>query len=656
MQIFNIILFISYCFNKTASSFIVKNIKPKISLQMSYSDKENIDYIQKYSKSFQKESTSNLFKNINDGSVDTIYISPNYLEAYEVDNINDELNNYHSVKINPAMVSKLVDKAVDKNVETVFMEKPQNVLSEFGNMLDGTFTLVNNLFLPILGLILIRNIFFPPNGNDPMVSNMPFSPFNNNNKLNKDKIVMQKANISLSSWSGSPEVFEECSEIVSYLKNNTLYKNVGAEIPKGILLEGPPGTGKTLLAKAIASECDANFISVAASEFIELFVGMGASRVRNLFKQAREAKPCIIFIDEIDAVGRQRGAGVNMGNDEREQTLNQLLAEMDGFAENDGILVIAATNRKDVLDKALLRPGRFDRIIKVPVPDRDSRKKILELYLSKKNISDVRVEDLAEVTGGYSGADLKNIVNEAAILAARKGSNVIKKEDIYNSLEKSIIGLIRRNDTRSFETKERVAVHESGHAFLAAYYDEYFNLQKVSTQSTYNGAGGYTIFGEKPEIQEGGLYTKDLLKKRLSIILGGKAAEFIFYGEEQVSLGATQDLKQANSLAQRMIGNFGMGNELEVFYNENLDSDANPFLGRSLSSGSKYSDNTKFIIDKEALKLVVEAYNEAKNILSVNRKLFLTLVHTLNEKSILFNKEVMDIISGPNSVIEFNIE
>jgi cell division protease FtsH len=456
---------------------------------------------------------------------------------------------------------------------------------------------------------------------------------------------MQKANISLSSWKGSPEVFEECTEIASYLKNATVFQAAGAEIPKGILLEGPPGTGKTLIAKAIAGETDAWFLAVSASEFIELYVGLGAQKIRNLFRVARENKPAIIFIDEIDSIGRQRGTGINMGNDEREQTLNQLLAEMDGFAQNDGIIVIAATNRRDVLDAALLRPGRFDRIVNVPLPDRESRRDILEKYTESKKISsDVDMDVLAEMTGGFSGAELKNLLNEAAILAARKGATIIDQLDLENALEKLAVGIIKKTDTRSEDARRRVAIHEIGHAFLAAYFKEYFQLKKVTIQSTYNGAGGYTMFNEYPEITESGLYTKDLLKKKLIVALGGKAAEQVFYGREQVSLGAIQDLKQANSIARRMVGNWGMGNDLEVFYNENMESGQTPFLGRSLASGSAYSDMMLEKMDKEALNLVDNAYLEALNFITAKRDTVTKLVDLLLESVTLSGSEIIDKI------------
>jgi cell division protease FtsH len=269
---------------------------------------------------------------------------------------------------------------------------------------------------------------------------------------------------------------------------------------------------------------------------------------------------------------------------------------MDGFKDNEGILVIAATNRKDVLDSALLRPGRFDRLITVPLPDRNSRKDIFNVHSKNKKLSpDIDFEIIAELTGGFSGAQIKNILNEAAIFAARKGNTVIQQVDLLNSLDKSLVGLVKRNDTRPFDSKYRVAVHEIGHAFLAAYFKDNFELKKVTIQSTYNGAGGYTIFNEHQNISESGLYTKEVLIQRLIIGMGGKAAESVYYGDENVSLGATQDLKQTNTLAQQMIGNYGMGEELKTFYNENVGSDRNPFLGRTMGSSYKYSENIKSI-------------------------------------------------------------
>ena len=571
-----------------------------------------------------------LVKKIEDHSVSKIYFSKNLNNVISTD---DDL--YSVTTITPLITNDLVDVSIKNDVDTVFFQVPpknsiQTISSDILGFIESTF--IPFIFLTFF-ISFIRSFFVQNQMNTPF----PGGFMNNNNAVNSDKEVLKNLNISLSSFAGSSEIFEECTEVVSYLKNSTLYEKAGAEIPKGILLEGPPGTGKTLLAKAIASEANANFISISASEFVEVFVGVGALKIRNLFKSARNNLPCIIFIDEIDSVGRQRGAGINMGNDEREQTLNQLLAEMDGFVNNNGVLVIAATNRKDVLDSALLRPGRFDRIITVPLPDRNSRKEIVLVH-SKNKVLDpsINLDLIAELTSGFSGAQIKNLLNEAAIYAARDSRSVISEPDILSSLDKLVVGLVRKIDNRSIDSIKRVAIHEIGHALLCKVFNEYFDLKKVSIQSTYNGAGGYTLFSEYQNITDSGLYTKDLLKKRLIISLGGKAAEYLYYGSEFVSVGAVQDLKQANSIAQQMIGNYGMGNKLEVFYNENIDNARNPFLGRTLGSGAKYSEKTKELVDKESLELVIEAYDKAKNILSEHREKMDILINKLIEKTILY--------------------
>jgi cell division protease FtsH len=563
----------------------------------------------------QKDNYNHIIQTIKDRTVDRIFINNNYREIISVDNLPIDTNlqsHLHIVDINPIVLPHLIEKTSDANIPFYFINSPFDSIMNIIGMLSG-------FIIPSYFLYVLVSFFSNQFSNTPSRN----TPFN----FMKKPVEYIKPNVSLSSWAGSPEVLEECSEVISYIDNKEKYENIGAQMPRGILLEGPPGTGKTLLAKAIASATNSTFIPIAASEFVELFVGMGAARVRELFKSAREKKPSIIFIDEIDAVGRQRGAGSNMANDEREQTLNQLLYEMDGFQDNSDVIIIAATNRKDVLDQALLRPGRFDRLIRVPLPDSDSRTKILDYYLSQSKLErPFNVSSISQLTDGFSGAQLKNLINEAAIISVRNNYTKIQERFVFEAFEKLLVGLVKKNSTSLASTRERVAIHETGHALLVMYFNKYFDLQKVSIQPTYNGAGGYTIFTEKPEIKDGGLYTKDLFKKRLIIMLGGKAAESIYYGNEMVSLGAIQDLSQANRLAKRMVGNFGMGEKLEVFYEEEI-------LGRD------YSQDMKSMIDKESLDLVKDAYEEAKRILMENKDKMIEFSKSLQDSIVLYAPE-----------------
>jgi len=600
------------------------------------------DIIHKYKSFIPKDTYNTIIQNVLDKKIDKIYIDNNCKEIISVDNLPqlDQLyNHYHYASINPIVLPNLIDKTSEAHIPIYFTDFDSNFV-----FIQNAVGFLSSIFGFIIPAYIILNLIF-------LFANASRNPRNMGSPQNpmfgfmqKDNSNFVKPNVSLDSWAGSPEVLDECTEVISFIDNREKFNQIGAEMPKGILLEGPPGTGKTLLAKAIASATNSKFIAISASEFVELYVGMGASRVRELFRKARENRPCIIFIDEIDAVGRQRGAGINMANDEREQTLNQLLYEMDGFNDNKDIIIMAATNRKDVLDQALLRPGRFDRSIKVPLPDATSREKILSYYLKNKTLDkpfDTKL--IAELTSGFSGAQLKNLINEAAILSARNNYTNIQEKFMFDAFEKSVVGLIKTNATIAPSTRLRVALHEAGHSLLALKYSKYFDFQKVSIQPTYNGAGGYTIFSEKPEIKEGGLYTKDLLKKRLIITMAGKAAETIYYGNDFVSMGAIQDLSQANNLAKRMVGNFGMGNKLEVFYNEDVSDDSNPFLGRSLSMGEKYSQNTKYMMDKESLELVKEAYDEAIHYLTLHRIKLIKFSELLQNNTILYKKDIFEL-------------
>ena len=656
---------------------------PLISLRM-LNDNTNVNmdqisFIQKYKSLFDREPYNNFIQDVLNDNMKSVFIDKSYKQAVGIDNfqerfhemiMNDQYfvnqiqntgdiySHYHLVDIHPLVVQGIVEKAAEHNVPVYFVDF--SYLHMFDNILNTLGALFNYAvpfailitFLGVMNMVSTSANMSPMrgrrgSGSGSRRNNSPFGfppmPQNRVGGLgdgNEDDLFA-KPNVSLSSWAGSPEVIEECKEVISYIEQQELYAKIGAEMPRGILLEGPPGTGKTLLAKAIATETNSTFISMSGSEFVELFVGMGAARVRELFDEARDNSPCIIVIDEIDAVGRQRGTGVNMANDEREQTLNQLLYEMDGFNNNTGIVVLAATNRRDVLDQALLRPGRFDRVVRIPLPDKDSRNKILEYYVqTKRTAQNLNISVIAEMTDGFSGAELKNLVNEAAILSVRQNYTEIQERFVFDALEKLIVGLVRQNSSVPEATRMRVSVHESGHSVLALLFSEDFEFKKASVQPTYNGAGGYTIFTEKSEVREGGLYTKALLKKRLAIMMGGKAAETIFYGNENVSLGAIEDLKQANKLAKQMIGNFGMGKELEVFFNEDVGDDSNPFLGRSLAMGDKYSEHTKTISDKESLELVNDAYETAKNLLLANYDKFTALTWQLMNTTVVTRDQI----------------
>ena len=596
--------------------------------------------IQRYNGIFAKENAADLVRNINTDRVSQLFISNDYNQVVEIDTLGKSTEHFHLVKTVPLEIPNIVSKAYDHNIPTNFIDF-HPLYTNIQHFFADAFNIVGFAIPLFFLVVLLRGLTSASGVGGPSSiigsgGGGPFTMMGANPRSKEAELL--KPNVSLNSWAGSPEVLEECREVVSYLDKKQNFVLAGAEMPKGILLEGPPGTGKTLLAKGIATETNSTFITVSGSEFVELFVGMGASRVRDLFKNARDNSPCIIFIDEIDAIGKQRGSTSNMAaNDEREQTLNQILFEMDGFKNNEGILILAATNRKDILDKALLRPGRFDRIIKVPLPDKFSREKILDYYLGLKTVDDVvDIKALAEITDGFSGAELKNLVNEAAILTARQSKVVIGERELFDAFEKLIVGLIRNNNNPSVTTRKRVAIHESGHALMALQYPQYFELQKVSIQATYSGAGGYTLFSETPEVKEGGLYTRDFLKKRLVVTMGGKAAENVYYGKEYVSIGAIQDLKQANQLSRKMIGNFGMGDQLEVFSNENVNDDGAQFFG----SADKYSDRTLRNMDKESLNLVIEAYNESLRILNDNPHLLSEFTELLLEKTTVGKKDV----------------
>ena len=432
---------------------------------------------------------------------------------------------------------------------------------------------------------------------------------------------------------GIGEAKEELQEVVTFLKQPETFIKLGARIPRGVLLIGPPGTGKTLLAKAIAGEADVPFFSIAASEFVELFVGVGASRVRDLFKKAKEKAPCIVFIDEIDAVGRQRGAGIGGGNDEREQTLNQLLTEMDGFADNSGVILLAATNRPDVLDTALMRPGRFDRRIQVGLPDRRGRESILAVHARTRPLSDeVSLAEWAIRTPGFSGADLANLLNEAAILTARHEASFLGNRELEEALERITMG-VTAAPLQDGAKKRLIAYHEIGHALVASLTPYADPVDKVTLLPRSGGVGGFTRFFPDEEIIDSGLVTRAYLKARLVMALGGRAAEMVVFGDSEVTQGASGDLQMVSQLAREMVTRFGFS-DLGPVALEGQDQEV--FLGRDLvNTRQSYAESTGREIDRRVRALAQEALQEAIDLLVPRRQLMDHLVEALIEEETL---------------------
>ncbi len=434
----------------------------------------------------------------------------------------------------------------------------------------------------------------------------------------------------------------ELTEVVDFLKNPDRFTAVGAKIPKGVLLVGPPGTGKTLLAKAVAGEASVPFFSISGSEFVEMFVGVGASRVRDLFEQAKKNAPCIVFIDEIDAVGRQRGAGLGGGNDEREQTLNQLLTEMDGFEGNSGIIIVAATNRPDVLDSALMRPGRFDRQVTVDRPDYSGRLQILNVHAKSKTLSKaVDLDQVARRTPGFTGADLANLLNEAAILAARKELSEVSNDEVSDAIERIMVGPEKKDSVISEKRKKLVAYHEAGHAVVGAVMPDYDPVQKI-TIIPRGGAGGLTFFTPSEERMESGLYSRSYLQNQMAVALGGRVAEEIIYGEDEVTTGASNDLKQVASVARQMITKFGMSDKLGPVALGR--SQGGMFLGRDISAERDFSEDTAATIDSEVSILVEMAYERAKKALVDNRQVLEELTAMLMETETVDSQEFQDLL------------
>ena len=450
--------------------------------------------------------------------------------------------------------------------------------------------------------------------------------FGNNMMMNENLKMIKNIDVTFDDVVGIDNAKLELEEVVQFLKDEERFTKLGAQIPRGIILEGPPGTGKTLLARAVAGESGVPFFSVSGSEFIELFVGTGASRVRELFKNAKENNPCIIFIDEIDAIGRQRSSG--MGNDEREQTLNQLLAEMDGFQGNTGVIVIAATNRADILDSALLRPGRFDRRVYIDNPDYQGRLEILKLYAKNKPLAkNVNLQEIARSTPNFSGASLENLMNEAAIFTVRNNATIITNYDIIAALDRITLGAEKKNNNYSLKMKEIIAVHEAGHAIIATYKNNYDKVSRISIAPRGN-AGGLTIFTPDEDRISSGLLTREYLESLIQVALGGRVAEEIIFGDDEVTTGASNDLERVSSIARSMIVDYGMSKEIGTFgINENE-------ISKSLQNK----------IDKEILKIVNKSYKQVKKILENNVDNIRNVAKLLIKKETISSEEFYNVM------------
>ena len=479
-----------------------------------------------------------------------------------------------------------------------------------------------------LSLIFILSISFLIRRSSKLLNSMQ-SFTRRTSQVKKDEI----SNITFDDVAGLNEESDELREIVSFLKNPQILIDLGAKTPKGVLLVGPPGTGKTLLARAIAGEADAPFFSISASEFVEMFVGVGAGRVRELFKEAKQNSPCIVFIDEIDSIGRQRGTGIGGGNDEREQTLNQLLTEMDGFASNSGVIVIAATNRPDILDLALTRPGRFDRRIDISLPDRKARYKILSVHARTKPISDsINLNQLAYQTTGFSGADLENLLNEAAIYAARNDKSIISLTEIEKALEKARFGLLSK-PLLDCTQKKQIAYQIIGKTLVALLIPTQDKLEKISLYKSFGDISGMTFFTPDEETIDSGLITKNYIYNKIVISLGARAAETIIYGSKEVTQGSQKDLEDVYFWANQMVTKFGFSDLGPMAFEKQNDS---IFVGRDLMQNRKeYSQKTSKEIDNQIILIANKAIDHSIKLLSDKVELMDNLVDELLDKETL---------------------
>ena len=566
--------------------------------------------------------TGELMSAIKDSKVSEITITPKSSES--VYYITGKLSDYKEGE-------SFTSKVVEEDVSSIIEYKNNNNLKSYDTNKDPGSSTILYIVVNVVPIVILAFAAYL------LFTKLAMS----NNKsmdFGKSRARLEEGGkVKFKDVAGLKEEKEEVEEIIDFLKNPKKFQKMGARIPKGVLLVGPPGTGKTLLAKAVAGEANCPFYFISGSDFVELFVGVGASRVRDMFKQAKQSAPCLIFIDEIDAVGRERGTGLGGGHDEREQTLNQLLTEMDGFGANEGIIIMAATNRPDVLDPALLRPGRFDRQITVSLPDSNEREQILKVHAQDKILAkDVNLAAISKRTPGFSGADLENLLNEAALLTVRRNKDAITMDEIDEATDRVILGPAKTSRKITEKEKRLVAIHESGHAVIGLKLPDAEEVHKI-TIIPRGMAGGYTMM--LPKEEHIGISTKEELESRITGLLGGRASEELFLG--QITTGASDDFKKATSIARAMVTEYGMSELGTIQFEQKSEG---VFLGRDYNKSKNFSDQVALEIDKAERKIIDECYAKAKKILKENEKLVHLLADALVEYETLTKEQIESLV------------
>ena len=587
-------------------------------------------FLNSFSTKINKMDYNELTKEIENNNVKELVVTPKNAAGVYI--LSGKLNNYGkgetftvTIPYTDTVVSSVYELAESHNLKVQTNTNPEN-----STWLTIVVNIVPIIIFGVLAYVMIAKLSNNGKGT--------FDFSKSRAKLSEDGGTKTFKDVA-----GLKEEKEEVQELIDFLKNPKKFTKMGARIPKGVLLVGPPGTGKTLLAKAVAGEAKVPFFYISGSDFVELFVGVGASRVRDMFKQAKQTAPCLIFIDEIDAVGRERGTGVGGGHDEREQTLNQLLSEMDGFSENEGIIIIAATNRPDVLDPALLRPGRFDRQVTVGRPDVKEREEILKVHSKNKILApSVKLKAIAERTPGYSGADLENLLNEAALLAVRRDKNEITMDEIDEASDRVLMGPAKTSRKVTDYEKKIVSYHEAGHAVSGIVLPNGEEVHKI-TIIPRGMAGGYTQMLPKEERTL--VYTKKELEEQIITLLSGRVSEETFLGE--ISTGASDDLKRATKIARSMVTEYGMSSLGAVQLEHRSES---VFLGRDYNQTKNFSDQVALEIDKEVRKIIDECYKQAQEILKKHKNLVEVLAKVLSEKETLTKEEIEDIVEANSDI------